>query len=488
MKGRGCMKKGALLSGLVCLLAAVLMFASTVPTAVALSPADWQEKSIYFIMTDRFDNGDPSNDNYGGFNADKSDPRKYHGGDFQGIINRLDYIKNMGFTAIWITPVTMQKSANAYHGYWTYDFYSVDGHLGSMAKLQELVRAAHAKGISVMLDVVANHTGDFQPSSFAKAPFDKADWYHHYGDTQDWNDQWWVENGDIAGLDDLNQDNPAVAAELKNWIAWLVQTTGVDGLRVDTVKHVPKWFWREFDGAANTFTLGEVFHGDPAYVGDYTNYLDAVLDFPMYYTIKNVFGQDQSMRQIADRYAQDYRYKNPMTNGLFIDNHDVPRFLNEASGKPGASWDKWPQLKAALGFMFTTRGIPILYQGTEQGFSGGADPYNREDMVFNDKHELYGYIAKLNYIRNTHVALRKGTQAEKWVDDTFYAFQRSHNGDEVVVMINNSWNSQTRTVPNIDRVANGETLYNRMGTDKVTVNNGSITATLGPKEVKIFTK
>lgn len=455
----------------------------------ALTPTDWQDKSIYFIMTDRFSNGDTSNDNFGGFYADKNDPKKYHGGDFQGIINNLDYIKNMGFTAIWITPVQTQKSAEAYHGYWTYDFYGVDGHLGSMAKLQELVSKAHAKEISVMLDVVANHTGDFQPyNGYAKAPFDQYDWYHHNGDTQDWNDQWWIENGDIAGLDDLNQENPAVAAELKNWISWLVQTTGVDGLRVDTVKHVPKWFWKDFDGAANTFTLGEVYSGDPAYVGDYTNYLDATLDFPMYYTITNVFAKDQSMYQIKDRYTQDYRYKDAKLNGLFLDNHDVPRFLNQATGKPGENWDKWPQLKAALGFMFTSRGIPVLYQGTEQGFSGGHDPYNREDMIFNTNSDLYNYIAKLNYVRNYHPALRKGNQAEKWVDDTFYSFQRSYNGDEVVVMINNSWSDQTRTIPNLSNLPNGTVLKNGMGTDTVTVNNGSITATLGPKEVKIFTK
>lgn len=133
---------------------------------------DWSEQSIYFIMTDRFSNGDPSNDNYGGFNSNNSDQRKWHGGDFQGIINKLDYIKNMGFTAIWITPVTMQKSEYAYHGYHTYDFYAVDGHLGTMDKFKELVGKAHDKNIAVMLDVVVNHTGDFQPGNgIAKVHF-----------------------------------------------------------------------------------------------------------------------------------------------------------------------------------------------------------------------------------------------------------------------------------------------------------------------------
>ncbi|WP_149094307.1 family 14 glycosylhydrolase [Paenibacillus terrae] len=454
---------------------------------------DWSKQSIYFIMTDRFSNGDTSNDNYGGFNSNNSDQRKWHGGDFQGIINQLDYIQNMGFTAIWITPVTMQKSEFAYHGYHTYDFYAVDGHLGTMDKFKELVRKAHDKNMAVMLDVVPNHTGDFQPGNgFAKAPFDKADWYHHNGDITgaDYssNNQSKIENGDVAGLDDLNQDNPATANELKNWIKWLLNESGVDGLRVDTAKHVPKGFLKDFDQAANTFTIGEIFSGDPAYVGDYTRYLDAALDFPMYYTIKDVFGRDQSMTKIKERYTDDRHYRDAQTNGVFIDNHDVKRFLNEASGKPGASSEKWPQLKAALGFTLTSRGIPIIYQGTEQGFSGGDDPANRENVVLNANHELYQYIAKLNRVRNSHPALQNGSQKEKWADDSFYSFQRSKNGDEAIVLINNSWNSQTRTISNFDNLSNGTRLTNQLSNDSIQINNGSITVTLAPKEIKIFTK
>ena len=458
-----------------------------------ISSVDWSKQSIYFIMTDRFSNGDTTNDNYGGFSSNKSDSSKWHGGDFQGIINNLDYIKNMGFTAIWITPVTMQKSEYAYHGYHTYDFYSIDGHLGTMDKFKELVNTAHTKGVAVMLDVVPNHTGDFQPSNgYAKAPFDNYNWYHHNGTITESdynsNNQWKVENGDVAGLDDLNQENPETAAALNSWIQWLVAESKVDGLRVDTAKHVPKWYLKSFDQAANTFTLGEVFDGNPGFIGDYSNYLDAVLDFPMYYTIRNVFGQDASMTQIKQRYTEDNKYRDTSLNGLFLDNHDVKRFLNEASGKPGASHDKWPQLKAALGFMFTSRGIPILYQGTEQGFNGGSDPANREDMVFNTNHELYKFIKQLNDIRNSHPALQNGTQIEKWVEDSFYSFQRSKNGDEAIVLINNSWSSQTKTIGNFDNLSTGTTLYNRLGTDQIQINGGSITVTLAPKEIKIFTK
>jgi len=473
---------------ILCLIALGLVIP---PPAGALDATSWSQQSIYFLLTDRFSNGDTANDNYGAFNADRNDPRKWHGGDFQGVINKLDYIKGMGFTAIWITPVQMQRHVNAYHGYWTYDFYGIDGHLGDMSKLRELVNTAHAKGLYIMLDVVANHTGDFQPSNgFAAPPFDRFDWYHHNGDVQNYNDQWWVENGDVAGLDDLNQENPATAGELKNWISWLRTQTSVDGLRVDTVKHAPKWFWRDFDAAANTFTLGEVFSGDPAYVADYTNYLDATLDFPLYYTINNVFAKDQSMWQINDRFRDDWRYKNKFTNGVFVDNHDVHRFLCDATGRPGANWDKWPQLKTALGFAFTIRGIPIVYYGTEQGFTGCNDPFNREDLFdsFNTANPLYSYIRQLNAAKRAHPALQDGWQEEKWVNNSFYAFQRSKNGDEVVVCINNGWGPQSVNVPNLSNLPNGTLLRNSMGSDSVTVNNGAIPCNMAAKEVKIFTR
>ena len=183
----------------LCLIALGLLIP---PPAGALDATSWSRQSIYFLLTDRFSNGNAANDNYGGFNADRNDPRKWHGGDFQGVINNLDYIKNMGFNAIWITPVQMQRGDYSYHGYHTYDFYAIDGHLGTMEKFQELVDTAHGKGIAVMLDVVLNHTGDFNNSGYAQAPFNRSDWYHHNGEitSQDYNsnNQWKIENGDVA--------------------------------------------------------------------------------------------------------------------------------------------------------------------------------------------------------------------------------------------------------------------------------------------------
>ncbi len=454
-------------------------FSRRSPSAHAQSAASWTSRSIYFIMTDRFSDGDTSNDNYGGYNSDLSSPTSWHGGDFQGIINHLDYIKNMGFTAIWITPVVMQNSENAYHGYWGYDFYSIDGHLGTMSKLQELVTDAHALNIWVMLDVVANHTG---PYNYTAPTFpDYAD-YHHNGDITDYSNQWDVENEDVAGLNDLDQSNTYVYNTLLSQVKWLVSTTGVDGLRIDTVKHVPQTFWSAYAASAGTFTLGEVYSGDPAYDGPYTHYLDAVLDYPMYYTIHDVFGQNASMTNISSRYAQDSNYSNPLTNGVFLDNHDVDRFLCDASGS-----DKTAQLKLALAFVFSGRGIPIMYYGTEQGFSGCADPANREDMFnsFNTSSALYNYVAALNYVRNISPALQNGTQAEKWVDTTFYAFERANGSNRVLVALNNCFCTRSVTIPNLGFTAD-QTVHDLLTGTTYQLQGTSIALTLNSHQAVLL--
>src|SRR5438445_3464392 len=119
------------------------------------APIDWHGRSIYFVVTDRFANGDTTNDAAGGYTADLADPKAWHGGDLRGLIDRLDYIAGMGFTGIWITPIIEQHDAHAYHGYWGWDWSRVDGHLGELATLHELVQQAHARGIAVMIDTVA---------------------------------------------------------------------------------------------------------------------------------------------------------------------------------------------------------------------------------------------------------------------------------------------------------------------------------------------
>ncbi|HEY1011395.1 MAG TPA: alpha-amylase family glycosyl hydrolase, partial [Herpetosiphonaceae bacterium] len=387
------------------------------------SDEQWAGRSIYFLLTDRFANGDPSNDDAGGFASDRSDPRRWHGGDFKGLADNLDYIKGMGFGAIWITPVTLQRSSNAFHGYWQYDPYQIDPHLGTLEELRALVDAAHQRDLLVMIDVVPNHTGDFIPGAAAAPPFDDPSWYHNQGNIKNYGNQLEVEQGDLLGLDDLNQENPAARAELLKWIAWLRQETGLDGLRVDTAKHVAKDFLAEFDAAAETHTMGEVFSPDSGYVAPYSRALDAVIDFPFYEASKKALRGSEPMQNIQRLFQADGQYRNVHTNGTFLDNHDVERFLCTATGGPGK--DTRTQLKQALAVLFAVRGIPIVYYGTEQEFKGCKDPANREDLfdALNPESPIYQWIATLNTLRSAHPALQRGASADRFIDAGGWAFQ-----------------------------------------------------------------
>ena len=474
-------------------LTATQMITQTNQPAVAepvftASDKRWVGRSIYFIMTDRFSNGDPANDDAAGFNSDRADPRRWHGGDFRGIINQLDYIEGMGFDAIWITPVTRQRSVHAYHGYWQHDFYAIDPHFGTLEELKQLVEAAHERDMLVMLDVVPNHTGDFIPGVQAAPPFDDPSWFHNQGNIKNYGNQQEVEQGDLLGLDDIAQENPAARAELLNWIAWLRTETGVDGLRVDTAKHMPKDFLAEFDAAAATHSMAEVFSGDVEYVAPYSYVLDAVTDFPLYEGFKAGLATSQPLQNVQQVLARDAAYRNVHTNGTFIDNHDVERFMCLATGGPDQ--DKQAQLHQALAVLFTVRGIPIVYYGTEQQLAGCKDPANREDLfeLFDPESPTYGWLSTLNSVRKAHPALTQGTSADRFIDANGWAFQRSYAEDTVVVCVNNSWQPNTFAASELADLPDGTQLSDALGASSVQVVNGAVACELGPRQVAVYTR
>lgn len=427
------------------------------PDAAAATFADWHGRAIYFVVTDRFADGDPSNDDANGYTANRGDPKAWHGGDFQGLIDHLDYIAGMGFTGLWITPVIEQHDGHGYHGYWGWNWSTVDAHLGDMAKLHELVVKAHARGIAVMIDTVANHTGRY---SYQSPTFPDYAMYHHNGDITNYNDQNQVENYDLSGLNDLAQEVPAVKQKLLEHVRWLLDGSGADGLRIDTAKHVPVAFWRDYVAAARVFTIGEVLDGRVDFVARYTQTLAATLDYPLFFPLRDVFSRGGSARQLGAVFAQDNLYSDAQLSGVFVDNHDQTRFLCDANGD-------LTKLQLALALAFTARGIPILYYGTEQGFASCTD--NRQDMVFDPSAPLYAYVRQLNAIRAAHEALRTGVQRERWQDDTVYAFEREAGASAAVVAINIGAAARTLTL------ATGET----PGTVLVDALGSGATVTIG---------
>ena len=482
---------------------AVAMFAIISATAQTVANPLWQTQSIYQIVTDRFFDGDPANNNAdGNYDPAGHGGTSVHGGDFKGIEQKLDYIKSLGATAIWISPVVL-NARGEFHGYAGLDFYRVDPHWGTLADLQQFVRAAHARGLRVIDDIVVNHGGDlvdsadpgypnfkYPPGGYSlrfrdparqyPPPFDLnatnsalTNLFHNHGLVQNFNDATQLELGEFAGLDDFRTESPCVRAQMEKIYEYWIEQAGFDGFRIDTVKHVEMGFWREWcpairafaaaHGQPDFFMFGEIPDNSDSKCGAYTGTrgggpakLDSVLDYTLYFKINSIFAAaNGGTRQLVQHYdAVAKNYDPAAQNQLvtFLDNHDQPRFL---SG-PGATIDR---LKVALVFLYTARGIPCLYYGTEQAFNGAKDPWDREDMFagkfewgpsagdnFNMTHPLFQFVARLNNFRRLYPALPAGVQSNLWSQANgpgLFAFTRQLGGQAIFVVFNTAGTSQT---------------------------------------------
>ena len=428
---------------------------------------------IYFIMIDRFNDGDPSNNNLSDVN--KNDPKSFQGGDIRGIIEKLDYIKSLGATAIWITPVK-KNEPYGYHGYWINDFYSVDPHFGTMEDLKELVREAHSRDLKIMLDHVVNHTGYKSP--WLNDPKYK-DWFNPRLEISNWNDQTQIERGWLAGLPDLNQDNPEVREFLLNNVMWWIEETGIDGMRLDTVKHVPKDFWNEFAYTIKSkypdfFLLGEVWNDNPLYLEGYHKLgIDGLTNFPLYTGISKTFTRFGKTSPLIYAIEQQKHFSNPHLNGVFIDNHDVRRLITQA-GPDGEEY-----LKQALTFMMTYPAIPILYYGTEIGMEGGDDPDNRRFMQWDriDSSEIFSFYKSLVELRENHPAIIDGDFKLLDYDSYFLSYIREKGNDSVVVIIN----LQNREKEVAINIPNSSKIYKELLTEKeYVVDNNTMEVNLEP--------
>ena len=551
---------------------ATLALAATLSLSACL-PETYVERDVrddvfYFVMPDRFNNGDTTND-LGDLGGDKYthgfDPTHkawYHGGDMRGLEDKLDYLQDMGITAIWMTPILKNKAvqgeSSAYHGYWTLDFTQIDPHLGSNEDLVSLIDAAHARDIKVFFDIITNHTADvikyeechnpdgtfqegntgcayksleqvangdtytpFVPAGeeLAKVPewLNDPKYYHNQGDST-----FSGENsvyGDFFGLDDVKTGDPEVVAGMIDIFKNIVTEFKPDGFRIDTVKHVNIEFWQEFspaimehaqaEGIPNFFMFGEVYDGNPAYLSQFTTTgkLPSVLDFGIQGAGSSVFASNGPSTNLKDLFDNDDYYNDADSDASklmnFMGNHDMGRigmFIN--NGNPDADdAEKLARMKLANAFMFFARGIPVIYYGDEQGFTGdGGDQDARENMfpsqvdIYNDNdligtdattaidnfdttHPLYQAFGQYAELYKQHYALRHGVQAERYAEDGgLYAFSRFDLEDPVEYL----------AVFNNDEVARDITLaatskkyrYLAGGYGKVKAEDGNISLTV----------
>jgi glycosidase len=491
---------------------------------------------IYLIMPDRFADGDPSNNDpvlsHGLFNRDK--PRYYHGGDFQGIIDHLPYLKDLGVTAVWLNPV--YDNANClnrretyrgepvadYHGYGPVDFYAVDEHFGDVIQFRKLVESAHRLGIKVIQDQIANHTSPYH-RWVVNPP--SPTWFHgtersHLVNT--WQ-IWTIADphssaasrrstleGWFAGvLPDLNQDNPEVARYLIQNTLWWIGVSGIDGIRQDTLPYAPRTFWRDWMAAIKREypklrVAGEVFHGDASLVSFFQggaarwdgidSGIDALFDFPMYCQLRRAAAPAGDMRELGVALSHDWLYANPDMLVTFLGLHDVTRFMSEN----GASIHG---LKLAFDFLLTARGIPMIYYGDEIAMQGGPDPDNRRDFpggfpgdrrnAFTasgrtaDESAVFEHVRKLAHLRAQNPCLRAGDLSTVFAGGHAYAYVRRGSGCTALIALNNS-RGRTRihapadmwTVPKATDALGGE------GTAQI--RNGQLFIDLPPRAGAVF--
>jgi len=424
---------------------------------------------VYQIVTDRFLDGNSANNPTGAsFSSDCSQRKLYCGGDWQGITNKINdgYLTGMGITAIWISPPVENMYAivaysgvnnTSYHGYWARDFKKTNPAFGSFTDFSNMVAAAHAKGIKVVIDFAPNHTS---PSSQTDPTFgengnlfdngtllstfsnDTGNYFHHFGST----DFSTLENciyKSLFDLTDLDHQNTGVDAYFKAAIkAWL--DLGIDGIRFDAVKHMP-FGWQKnlmsyIHGYKPVFSYGEWFLGsgqtDSANWYHANNSGMSLLDFEFAQTVRDVFQTGNSNMTNLDAMisstASQYNQVNDQVT--FIDNHDMGRFQVS-----GASPRK---LEQALAFTLTSRGVPAVYYGTEQYMMGTGDPDNRAMMSsFSTTTTAYNVIKALAPLRKSNPAIAYGATQQRWLNNDIYIYERTFGPNAAMVAINRNLTS-----------------------------------------------
>ena len=489
----------------------------------------------------------------------------YHGGDLAGIRQRLSYVRGLGTTAIWLTPsfknraVQLEDGPSAgYHGYWITDFTQIDPHLGTNEELAALVREAHGMGMKVFFDIITNHTADVidyeeahRPGYVSKdqepyrtatgTPFDDRDYagtssfpplsrtesfpftpfnppgapvkvpewlndvtlYHNRGNTTFVGENSYY--GDFFGLDDLFTEHPRVVQGMTDiYEAW-IRDFGIDGFRIDTMKHVDDEFWQRFapevlsyarqQGKREFFMFGEVFDTTKSFTSHFTTHdrVQAVLDFPFQQAAQNFAANSRPTDELRDFFVGDDWYTDADSNAYqlptFLGNHDmgrIGRFVKVANGD-AADAELLARDRLAHALMYLSRGNPVIYYGDEQGFTGdGGDQdarqdmfpsqvasYNDDDLIgtdattavsnFDADHPLYLAIGELAELTRRHEALRDGAQQHRWSSSGpgVYAFSRLDRNEqhEYVVAVNNAEQAQTAAVPTYQRETPFQLLY-----------------------------
>jgi len=445
---------------------------------------------VYLAMPDRFANGDPTNDSKPEMleKANRPDGNGRHGGDIQGVIDHLDYFNKIGVTALWLNPLVENNMPDfSYHGYATTDFYKIDARFGSNDSYKDFVNKSHKQGLKVIQDVIFNHCGSSHwwikdlpfkdwvntdenfRTSYRGATL--ADPYVSKSDKTKFNDGWFV-----GTMPDLNQRNPFLAKYLIQNTLWWIEFAQLDAIRIDTYPYPDQDFMSELVNTVRTeyhdiVVFGETwlqsianvayFKGDSKISGDYNSHLNSVTDFPMFYATKSAFNENDGWTEGIMRLyyvlAQDFLYTDPSNLITFLDNHDLDRYYTSV----GEDMNKF---KMGIAFLLTTRGIPVVYYGTEiamdgaehtghgnirKDFPGGweGDKVNvfTKTNLSDYQTQAFDYFSKIANWRKTNKPVTEGKLMQFIPENNVYVYFRYTDNEVVMVLMNNS-NTETRNV------------------------------------------
>ncbi len=459
---------------------------------------DWDESVIYFMVTDRFFDGNSSNNTANGENTYGDNDGLYHGGDFAGVTAKLDYLKDLGINTIWITPivenipgVTVTGTGStdvpynaAYHGYWASDFTKLNPTLGTDEEFKTMIAEAHKRGIKIMVDIVVNHAGYGTEDSF-NALLDGKDMIRGTEDTVSGSDQ----KDSLSGLPDFKTEDADVRALLVEWQTEWVKNFGIDYFRVDTVKHVEGTTWAALKNALTEIDpefkmIGEYAGGGYAGNGNTlgTGEMDSVLDFDFNDWATNfVSGKISDVE--ASMTARNEKLNNTYMTGQFLGSHDEDGFkYNLINNKNMTEENAQAAALVAASLQITAKGQPVIYYGEEIGLTGANNyPYqtNRYDFDWSlvaDSNKTYQHYKKMLAIRNAYTdVFARGTRTTIAASDAegTDVFERAYNGQKLIVALNIG--AQEKQVALSGLVAN--TTYRDVysGKDYMTDGNGALT-------------
>ncbi|MFO7526371.1 MAG: alpha-amylase family glycosyl hydrolase [Ignavibacteriaceae bacterium] len=433
---------------------------------------------MYLIMADRFCDGNPANNTIGDsldiFAPDDLNGRK--GGDLEGIISKLDYISELGVTALWVTPMLENNMYMSYHGYAATDLYKIDSRFGSNELYKSFVNKAHSKNLKVILDHVSNHIGinhpwinnlpmndwtNGKPGDHKPANHNKLTLHDIHSDSITMSATW--EGWFTDYMPDLNQRNPYLKNYLIQNTLWWIEYSGVDGIREDTYPYADQYYLSEwaqaiFNEYPDFNIVGEIWTGTPAFLAAYqgnnkfdsklNSHLPSVTDFGLSDAFRSYLSGEKNLIHIYETIAQDFLYSDPYSLLTFFDNHDISRGLFIAK-------ENVEKFKVALSILLTTRGIPKLLYGTEIGIVGddhhgnirtpfpGGFPDDKQNAFTKSgrteyQNEIYDYVTELLKIRNKYPALQSGRLLHFYPFNDQYIYFRILDDQKIMVVVNDN--------------------------------------------------